>query len=131
MQNDIERRSIKMRTDDWELITKLDMRVTILESNTKETSKSMDKHSLLLDKLSIQNTELTMALNDISAKLQSLISQIGNTGKVVAAGFVLATTLIGAGWTYSQYVTKEFEKISTNQHKMIEQGVQIEKRIVP
>jgi adenosyl cobinamide kinase/adenosyl cobinamide phosphate guanylyltransferase len=127
----MERSDVKMRQEDWETLSKLDMRVTILESNQKETTRGIDKHSTLLDKLTIQNTDLTLALNNISAKLESLISQIGNASKVLSWGFVLISTLIGGAWTYSQYVTKEFEKISTNQHKMIEQGVIIEKHTSP
>ena len=85
-------------------INKLDMRITILEQIQKTTEKNMNSHDELIDKLSSQSIEMTLALNDISSKFDKLIAQFGLGFKIISAGFIVITTLVGAFWTYQQSI---------------------------
>ena len=89
---------------DKDKLHELDMRLTILEIYAKDTMKITDHHDGLIDKLSEQSTEMTLALNDISSKFDKLIAQFGLGFKIISAGFIVITTLVGAFWTYQQSI---------------------------
>jgi hypothetical protein len=99
-------------------INNLDTRVIVLEILQKDTSKSIDHHEILIDKLSGQNNEMTLALHDISAKFDRLIAQISTGSKIVAATFVLITTLVAAAWTYQTHIeTRISQATSVSQQR--------------
>ncbi len=99
-------------------INNLDMRVTVLEVIQKETSKSIGNHEIIIDKLANQNTDMTLALHEISSKFDGLINQISVGSKIIAATFVLITTLVAAGWTYQTHIeTRISQATSVSQQK--------------
>lgn len=100
---------------DKDKIHELDMRLTVLEIYAKDTMKITDHHDGLIDKLSEQSTEMTLALNDISSKFDKLISQFATGFKIISAGFIVITTLVGAFWTYQQSIDAH----SVQQHTQI------------
>ena len=99
-------------------LNNLDVRVSVLETVQKETSKYIESHEIIIDKLSNQNTDMTLALHEISSKFDSLIAQISSGSKIIAAVFVLVSTLVSAAWIYQQSMDT---KIIANQTTISQQ----------
>jgi len=107
-----------MRNEDIDKLNSLDTRVTVIEVILKDTSKNIEHHEVLIDRLATQGTELTLALTEISGKFDALISQISVGSKIIAAVFVLVSTLVSAAWIYQQDIDT---KITANQTTISQQ----------
>lgn len=102
-----------MRDTDITQLNALEVRVSVMETIQKDTSKTVDHHFILIDRLSTQNTDMTLALKEISSKFDKLIGQISVGFKVSSAAFLLVTTLVGGFWVYNQYVESHFTPVYT------------------
>jgi len=96
-----------------DILNDLRDRVVRLEITHEDLIRSKIDHEETIDKLSLRDTELTIALTAISSGLNALRDQISNGLKLMAGSFTLMSTLVGGYWIYSHDLDAKYQpKIS-------------------
>lgn len=97
------------RTD---IINQLNIRLSVLESNhTEQVRARMHNDDAIADLLK-SNLATVLALNTISSKFDTLISQFTLGFKILSAGAVIIASIMGAFWTYSNALDMKYQKKS-------------------
>lgn len=92
-----------------EAINDLRERVIRLEINHEDLVLSKINHAETIDKLSVRDGEMAIALTAISVGLTALKDQIAQGIKLIAGSFTISATLIGAYWIYSHDLDEKYQ----------------------
>ena len=89
-------------------INNIKERLIRMESTHDDLVRSKATHADIIDKLLEQDRQLTLALNSISAKFDSLIDKMSFGFKLISIVAIIIVTLIGGFWTYTKDMDNKY-----------------------